>query len=402
MRPDMTISSIASDLISSSGLICGEALVQAHILANKNNIPFGRALVMSGHLGEGDLTSLLQASQMVKQGEITKEMAVPVVIKAISECLPFFSIVQKIEETPRRKLAELLIDARIMSEAALDNLIAQCEQNHLTLGRLLVLTDSLTTKQLKAAIELLVLVRGKCISRTIAIRAFKHIWSSRITVLEALTHCNVEMPDVMPKIGELLCEAAILSETEVLNAAEIGIETNKPIGEVLFELGLVPPLVLKAALRLQSMVLSGKLNSSQAQELLRQAHSHQVPVEKVLEELGEFKKNIVEFLKRSRKISDKDLRTALESYPTLTDDLARALLASNAIDLKSLKVAVHSLNLVRTGTANMDQAIMVFHYCLRTGTSVKEARKELTWNSSISNASMSEARSIVAKIAEVA
>jgi len=397
MRPEITISSIASELISSSGLIPGEVLVQAHLLANKNNIPFGRALVMSGHLGEGDLTSLLQAAQMVKQGEITKEMAVPIIVKAISECLPFFSIVQKYDETPRRKLAELLLAARIMTESDLNTLIHQSEVNKLTLGRLLTLSDCLTAKQLRAALELLVLVRGKCISQEIAVRAFKYIFASHVTVLEALTQCRVKMPAAMPKVGELLCGAAVISETEVLNAAEIGLETNKPIGEVLFERGLVPPLVLKAALRLQSMVLSGKLNFSQAEELLRQAHAHQVPVEKVLEELGEFKKNLVEFLKRSRKITDKDLRQALETYPTLTDDLARALLANNAIDLKSLKTAVHCLNLVRNGTANMDQAIMVFHYCLRTGTSVKEARKELTWNSSLA-----ETRKVINKMSEVA
>lgn len=397
MRPEITISSIASELISSSGLIPGEVLVQAHLLANKNNIPFGRALVMSGHLGEGDLTSLLQAAQMVKQGEITKEMAVPIIVKAISECLPFFSIVQKYDETPRRKLAELLLAARIMTESDLNTLIHQSEVNKLTLGRLLTLSDCLTAKQLRAALELLVLVRGKCISQEIAVRAFKYIFASHVTVLEALTQCRVKMPAAMPKVGELLCGAAVISETEVLNAAEIGLETNKPIGEVLFERGLVPQLVLKAALRLQSMVLSGKLNFSQAEELLRQAHAHQVPVEKVLEELGEFKKNLVEFLKRSRKITDKDLRQALETYPTLTDDLARALLANNAIDLKSLKTAVHCLNLVRNGTANMDQAIMVFHYCLRTGTSVKEARKELTWNSSLA-----ETRKVINKMSEVA
>jgi hypothetical protein len=397
MRPEMTISSIASELISSSGLIPGEVLVQAHLLAHRNNIPFGRALVMSGHLGEGDLTSLLQAAQMVKQGEITKEMAVPVIIKAISECLPFFSIVHRCEEPKRRKLAELLISARIMSEVDLDNLTIQSETTRLTLGRLLILSECLTPKQLRAALELLVLVRGKCISQSIAVRAFKHIYASHITVLEALTHCEVNMPAAMPKVGELLCGAGVLGETEVLNAAEIGIESNKPIGEILHERGLVPPLVLKAALRLQSMVLSGKLNFTQAEELLKQAHSHQVPVEKVLEELGEFKKNIVDFLRRSRKISDKDLRKALEAFPNLTDDVAGALLATNAIDLKSLKVAVHCLNLVRTGSANMDQAIMVFHYCLRTGTSVKEARKELTWNSSIA-----EARKVINKIAEVA
>jgi hypothetical protein len=395
MRPDTTISAIASDLISASGLVSGEVLVQAHILANKNNIPFGRALVMSGHIGEGDLTSLLQASQMVKQGEITKEMAVPVVKKAICECLPFFSIIQKVDETPLNKLAELLIESDVMSEGPVNALITQSEQSNLTFGRLLVLTETITSKQLKAAIDLLILVRGKCISHSVAVRAFKIIWSRHSTVLEALKRCNVTLTTAMPKVGELLCEASILSETEVLSAAEIGIETNKPIGEVLFERGLVPPLVLKAALRLQSMVLNGKLNFAQAQELLRQAHSHQVPVEKVLEELGEFKKNIVDFLKRSHTITDKDLKAALESYPTYTDDLARALLANEAIDLKTLKIAVHCLNLVRTGVANMDQATMVFHYCQRTGTSVKEARKELTWNSTLSEAHM-------AKIAEVA
>lgn len=397
MRPDTTISSIASDLLSSSGLVTGEVLVQTHILAHKNQVPFGRALVMSGHLGEGDLTSLLQASQMVKQGEITKEMAVPIIKKAISECLPFFSIVHKVEEPKRRKLAQLLLDADVMSEAPLNALISQAQQSKLTLGRVLILSDTLTAKQLKNAIDLLVLVRGKCITQAVSARAFKYIWASHANLLDALGKCGVEIFDAMPKIGELLCEASVLSETEALSAAEIGVETNKPIGEVLHERGLVPPLVLKAALRLQSMVLNGKLNYAQAQELLKQAHAHQVPVEKVLEELGEFKKNIVDFLKRSRQISEKDLRNALETYPSFREDHARALLANEAINLKTLKIAVHCLNLVRTETANMDQAIMVFHYCLRTGTSVKEARKELTWNSSISHA-----RIMSTSIAEVA
>lgn len=394
MRPDMTISSIASDLISSSGLISGEALVQAHIYANKHSIPFGRALVMSGHLGEGDLTSLLQASQMVKQGEITKEMAVPVVVRAISECLPFFSIVQKIEEHPHSKLADLLVDSKVLDKRVIDDLALQARQNNLTLGRMLILTETMTIKHLKGAIDLLALARGKCITRAVSIRAFKYVYSSNISVLEALIHCDSGMPPAIPRVGELLCEAGIISETEVLTAAEIGIETNKPIGEVLHERGLVPPLVLKAALRLQSMVLGGRLNFAQAQELLRQADAHQVPVEKVLEELGEFKKNVVEFLRRARKVSDRDVRTAIENHPHFAHDVARALLANESIDLKTLKIAVHCLNLVRTQSANMDQAIMVFHYCLRAGTSVNEARKELTWNSSLSGTR--------ARIAEVA
>ncbi|HEY9676419.1 MAG TPA: hypothetical protein V6C76_00350 [Drouetiella sp.] len=387
MRPDMTISSIASELISSAGILTGEVLVQAHILANRHHVPFGRALVMSGHLGEGDLTSLLQASQMVKQGEITKEMAVPVIKKAISECLPFFSIIHRVQEKPRKMLAEFLLDTHVLNEATLDSFLAQAEERDLTLGRVLILSETLTAKHVKDAIDLLVLTRGKCITHACSIRAFKLIWASEISLLDALAKCDVEIFDAMPKLGELLCDAGVLSETEALTAAEIGLEQNKPIGEVLFESGLTPPLVLKAALRLQSMVMNGKLNDAQAQVLLKQAHEHQVPVEKVLEELGEFKKDIVDFLRRSRKISEKDLRTAIERFPSFRDDHARALMANEALPLKTLKTAVHSLNLVRGSVASMDQAIMVFHYCLRTGTSVKEARKELTWNSNIADAS---------------
>ena len=381
VRQDITISRVASELISETGMVNTEILVQTHLLAHRSGVPFGRALVMGGHLAEGDLTSLLQASQMVKQGEITKEIALPLLKRALDECLPFYSLIQVIKDVAHRKLADLLLTAQVISDTKLSEFIGQSEESGLTLGRILVLSETITTKQLKAAIDALVLVRGKCITYEQAALAIRVIWSCQTTITEALAQVNLSLTTAMPKVGELLCEAEILTELEVLTAAEIGIEKNKPIGEILFEQGLVPPLVLKAALRLQGMVLNGKLNFVQAHELLRQAHSHQVPVEKVLEELGELKRNIVEFLKKSRTVTDRDLRRAVETYPIYMDDL-RALLASEAINLHALKTAVRCLNLITDGSVSMDQALLIFHYSIRTGTSVTEALKELTWSGS--------------------
>src|SRR4051812_5974667 len=83
VQPDFSISQMASDLIRETGMLSAEILMHAHIYALRNSVPFGRALVMGGALGEEQLTSLLQASQMVKQGQISKEIAVPVLTKAL-------------------------------------------------------------------------------------------------------------------------------------------------------------------------------------------------------------------------------------------------------------------------------------------------------------------------------
>ncbi len=380
MRQELSISSIAYDLISSTGLIDSEVLVRAHLTATKNNIPFGRALVMAGHLGEGDLTSLLQASQLVKQGHITVQIAVPILVRALAECQPFPNLLHEIKNIPRRKLADLLLNAQLLSEGQLNSFISQSAQKKLTLGRLLVLTKTVTNEQLESAIDILVLIRSKCITEELAARAFRIVWFENATIPEALAKCGVYLHTAMPKLGQLLAEAGVLSKTEVLNSAEIGIEVNKPIGEILFQRQLVPSVVLTAALHLQGLVLSGKLNFAQAQELLKQAHLHQFSVERMLEELGELKKNIVAFLKISRTVTEKDLREAVELYPVYKDDCARALLASEAINLKAFKTAVHCLNLVQNDTMNMNQAILIFRSCQRTGISINEAVSELTLN----------------------
>ena len=179
VRQDITISRVASELISETGMVNTEILVQTHLLAHRSGVPFGRALVMGGHLAEGDLTSIVASIADGKQGEITKEIALPLLKRALDECLPFYSLIQVIKDVAHRKLADLLLTAQVISDTKLSEFIGQSEESGLTLGRILVLSETITTKQLKAAIDALVLVRGKCITYEQAALAIRVIGRAR-------------------------------------------------------------------------------------------------------------------------------------------------------------------------------------------------------------------------------
>lgn len=86
------MSSIAFEIICELEIIDRELIEQAQWIAEKRNVPFGRALVLTGCFGEGDLTSLLQAAQLVRHRKITKTTAKRYLLQAIRECRPFLDL----------------------------------------------------------------------------------------------------------------------------------------------------------------------------------------------------------------------------------------------------------------------------------------------------------------------
>jgi hypothetical protein len=203
-----------------------------------------------------------------------------------------------------------------------------------------------------------------------------HSWNCSLS--EALVQLGVPLSLVTPRLGELLLGAGVLDEKQVSIAAEIGVESDTPIGEVLFKLGLLPPLVLKAALRLQSMILSGRLSFPQAQELLRQVVEHKLPVEKVLQELGELKRQVLAFLKKARVVNEESARDAIKIYESLTDDASRAMMLARIVDMPTLRLAIRCVILMRKRTITPAQAEYVFQQCRKHKVSVAEALLETT------------------------
>jgi hypothetical protein len=126
------------------------------------------------------------------------------------------------------------------------------------------------------------------------------------------------------------------------------------------------------------MILSGRLSFPQAQELLRQAVEHKLPVEKVLQELGELKRQVLELLKKSRVVNENNVKDAIEIYESLTDDASRALMLARFVDMPTLRLAIRCVILMRKRVITTDQAEHIFQNCRKNRVSVAEAMRELT------------------------
>jgi hypothetical protein len=165
----------------------------------------------------------------------------------------------------------------------------------------------------------------------------------------------------------------VATEEEILVAAEIGAEKNKPIGEVLIDLGMVEEQLLQAALTVQGMIAVGTLSETQGFEIVNQVKTQGIPVDQVLDELRALKKRIVDLLKTSVLINDKDLQHAIDLYPSYAHDVVRALIAAEIVDLPVVKNAVRCLALMQTRGISQDVAATALRNSTRTGLSIEQS-----------------------------
>lgn len=383
------ISRTAGELLTASGIITREVFAQAVLLSQKTSMPLGRILVMSGHIAEGDLTSSLKTAHLVLGEQLQRGYAVQALKEACHLCLPVEEILdQMFEHTNATLLGRLLLSAGILNEVQISIFHKTAIASSCTMGSVLVKDNTISMKLLGTAIDVLAMIRDNRINFESGATLLRVCCLRDLELTEALEllGMKVDADNRGIKLGQLLVKAGMLSQFEALAAAEIGLEKHKQIGEVLFESNMIPPLLLRAALRLQSMVNSSTMNMSQAQEIMYQVNSHQQPVERVLAELGDLKKQIVEFLKASKIITEKEIKRAVEKHPTQTQDVMRSLLASGTISLDVVKGAVKCLSLVHNVGVKRETAMIALLRSYRKQITIDEAMEELAWDEMSSTA----------------
>ncbi len=72
------------------------------------------------------------------------------------------------------------------------------------------------------------------------------------------------------RLGELLVSASFLNETDVMSCLELGLLTERPIGEVMVEQGYIGPEMLHVALTVQQMVEEKVYTKEEAGQVLAQ------------------------------------------------------------------------------------------------------------------------------------
>jgi len=407
------------DLLTGAGLLKPADLREAMLIAKQQGLPVGRVLIMSAYLTEHQLQAAVRAQSMLKDGLIDQETVLKALTLVGAEDLSLDDALKTLhwfqqEDVVTNKLGELLLEAEIVTKEQLQSALGQCESIGLPLGRVLVVTSIITEPMLAAALNAQVLVRDKKISREQAVTGLKSSKERQIPIEHALAeHGVTHLPtNDSIRLGELLLEAKLIDEPNLMGAVELGLINEKLIGEVLREQNLVPEETVFAALDLQKMVAEGAVKKADAPAAIALVHSKKISLSAALEELNPpppapqpepeasptqpteeaaqlpyaLPTNpaeslpLYQFLQLSGLITPKDIETAVRIGSKDSIIMGRMLVLSGILDQSIVSIAQKSSELIARGILNTEQGLMAIKTCKGSGISLDEAFTQFNWD----------------------
>lgn len=372
--------SLLGQVVTTAGIVDVEVVSETYTSSDRDADDMGRMLVTAGYLADADLRAALEAVSEVESGNLSPDQAAYALKFAYDNCLPFAAamestIMQAISVVNPNLLGELLLKAHLVSEFQLAVAMDQARDCGLTLGRVLLLAQIISLPILEASVELLRMVRDQKLLLQSAADALRHYVFEQKSFEESLQAVGMESveEETRPKLGALLTGAGVIADFDAINAAEVGLETCKPIGQVFHECGLVTALVLRAALKLQSMIETALVSINQAFELLRQVHNLQLPLEDLMKELGHLKSKMLSLLIQSGAVSQDEISAAAGFYCGEATDVLQALVESETLTPQLMRDCSRCVSLLEHGKIKWEMATAAMIYCKRTGTDLQEA-----------------------------
>lgn len=371
-----------------AGVIRQEVLMEALQVAKKSSTPVGRVLMTIGELSERDLLAAIEVQSMIRENLISAEFGVRVLNVCIKGRLSLDDSFRRLgynppearDMVPSGELGNLLLDAGLVSREILEQCMRQSEENNLPLGRCLVLARAITSHILANALTAQVLVRDGKVTYEQAVAGLAQAKMKQQSIEKSLSETgNFSMPEAKLKVGELLSQAGLVSESDKVSAIEKGLVENQPVGQVLVQSGMISPSALDESLKLQKLVNDGELNTMQAAEILRQANSRGVPVEVVMtekthkaEEIGAVNK-VMHLVRRARFLDPEELSRAEKTASQLQISLGEVILSKDLVEKKLLDSAAQGMKLVEKGIISEQHLIKVLEACKRTGMGFSDA-----------------------------
>lgn len=358
-------------------------------MSRETGLPVGRMLLVAAKTTETVLQAAVQAQSLLKDGLIDLDTAYKALRivkdekKSFENALMQLNIV--IEEVKINKLGQLLLSSNFVTEEQLEEALAGSASTGLPFGRMLVLNGVINESQLAATLNAQILIRDDKITKDQAIDGLKQARRRQIAVEVPLMEkgfYRVQTRDAI-RLGELLSLAGLISESQLLNAVELGLISQKPLGQVLIELNLVSEEILKTALQLQDLVMKGTLRPLQASQVLVQVREtgRSIPEAVAMIERGLTSETIditlKDFLMTVKTVTTDDIQNAFEVSVNNNQILGRMLLLSGIIDEPTLQAAMRLVFLVKGGLLSIEQAQKAFDYSTRHRATIDEALQEL-------------------------
>ena len=396
------------DLLTGAGLLKPDDLRQAMMIAKSQGLPVGRVLIMSGYMQESHLQGAVQAQSMLKDGLIDLETALGglrVISKSdisLDEALSKMGYAQPSNQITN-KLGEILLESGLVDKQQLDAALAHGQTSGLPLGRVLVVTGAVTEQLLASALNAQILIRDKRVTREQAIQSLRAAKDRQVPIEQALAETGLAVLSAESvRLGELLVMAKLLDEQKLMQAVELGLINEQPIGQVLVQNNMVSDTVLQNALLIQQMVSSGKLRKTHCGHVLELCHKENISLEQAVERVqppppaaSSQSSNIplYQFLQLAGVIGAKDIEDALKVGSRDSQLMGQMLLLTGAIDANLLTVALKCSDLLRHGVLKTEQAVIALGICAKSHVSVEEAFRQLGWSVSLLNTTASSTAS---------
>lgn len=387
MTEEEAIGARLGSLLKSCGIVNDEQISQALELASTLSMPLGRALVTLGIVGNNVIAAAVEMQSLL----IDELADLPTVMCALrlvkQEGLTPAAALSRSGWTPKEdivftKLGELLLDAGVISKDQHEEALSIAAKTGMPLGRVLTINDFVSHAMLLSALNAQVMIRDGRIKRRQAVSGLRAAHERQRTVEYAFMQQGLKFETEARKLklGEMLVMGGILSEQDLLNCLEIGLLTDKPIGQVLIKSGLLTQEAMDMVLDIQQMVGRGDVPPSAAGELLRQAYLNKKSLSDAVAELNDYdgkKAMLGELFEKSGVVSKEDIDEAIRLTLEHSSLLGKVLVATGHIQEDMLNNGLRCQYFVRKGILTEQDAVLALSYSRRMRCSVDEAITEL-------------------------
>jgi hypothetical protein len=379
-------------LLLISELVTEEQMAKAMEIASALSLPLGRAFVMMGILTSNVIVAAVEMQSMLRDKLLdiqTIKTALPLVK---NENISAGAALAKAGWTPKddpifTKLGELLFDASIINKEQLNEALRIASKSQLPLGRVLVINDFVNHNILWAGLNAQVLIRDGRINRKQAIAGLQAAFARQKTFEKSLMDQGVQLqvPPRKVKLGDILVMAGLLTEQDLLNALESCLVTDKPMGQVLIQKGLLTREAIDVALEIQELVGTDKVPPYSAGELLKKVVVNKKSLADAIAEIEQVPDlvktpRLGDLLKRAGLVTDDDINEAIQLTIAHTSLLGKILVATGQIEELTLNNGLRCQYLVSKGLLTEDKAITALTYSQRMRCSIDDAFKDLGWN----------------------
>lgn len=250
------------------------------------------------------------------------------------------------------------------------------------------MSGHLTPKDLQVALEAQSMLRDHTIDINIAVQCIKvarKIGASFADVLEDYDASAAKRART-GKLGELLVDASIISQDQLSQAMEQGLNTGMPLGRMLVLNEAIQAEFLEKALDIQVRLRDEMLTREEAIKSLQELAGVEATAGKEEEKKPEKKKQIVrlgELLVMAGILSENDVMDALEWGLANQQPIGTVLVSQQLISQELLDAALFFQTCVKSDELDPLKACECLSEVFSTGVSPEEALKEVTDSATI-------------------